>query len=135
MTDNTPTDDERTRALHDAFWAVHAGRFHGSNAEHGVNTFYAGTNAAKRAIENLHGSPIIRPWSAEVPEPSAEHQEHADARRAETMTLMSHSEPQGEPSEAQDFKIDHELMRAGFLPRDRDRIRAALRAAGVGGVR
>lgn len=57
-------DEARAHALHDAFWAVHVGRFHGRDAEHGVDTFYAGTNAAKRAIESLHGVPIIRPWPA-----------------------------------------------------------------------
>lgn len=57
-------EDARAHALHDAFWAVHAGRFHGREAGHGVDTFYAGTNAAKRAIETLHGSAILRPWPA-----------------------------------------------------------------------
>lgn len=33
-------------------------------------------------------------------EASAEHQKHADARRDETMTLISHAEPQREPSDA-----------------------------------
>lgn len=65
-------DEARARALHDAFWAVHVGRFHGRTAEHGVDTFYAGTNAAKRAIESLHGAPIIRPWPAVTEQGEAE---------------------------------------------------------------
>jgi hypothetical protein len=60
-------EQARAHAMHDAFWAVHVGRFHGRDAQHGVDTFYAGTNAAKRAIEDLHGSPIIRPWEPVKP--------------------------------------------------------------------
>ena len=58
------------------------------------NGFETGYRA--RATGEPQGEP-----SSEVPEPSGEHQKHADARRAETMTLLSHSEPQGEPSDAQ----------------------------------
>jgi hypothetical protein len=58
-------EQAREQALVDAFWAVHAGRFHGRDSEYGVDTFYAGTNAAKRAIENLRGTSIIRPWGRE----------------------------------------------------------------------
>lgn len=74
------------------------------------------------------------PYRTEVPDPgtedvAAEHQRHADARRSEPMTLLSHGEPQGEPSDAQ---VDSE-RRAAYRREHRAELmrqeRAALRAA------
>lgn len=52
----------RAEALHDAFWAVHAHRFDHTKGIRSVNSLYAGVQASKYAISELHRSPIIRPW-------------------------------------------------------------------------
>lgn len=52
----------RSHALNDAYWAVHVHRFDCTNGIRPVNSLYAGVQAAKYAISELNGTPIVRPW-------------------------------------------------------------------------
>lgn len=87
----TPTDDERDETTDENLWDFAGDLLDAWNIED--------TNAPSLA-EDFRDRFVARFRRTEVPEPSAEHQKHADARRAETMTLISHAERQGEPSEA-----------------------------------
>jgi hypothetical protein len=103
---NTPTDDE-LHALGDVIehvqttWEADRDQYIEPLAEFTARGILAAGFRRTEVPRVIERHDLVMPiYEDEVPEPSAEHQEHADARRAETMALLSHSEPQGEPSDA-----------------------------------
>lgn len=156
----TPTDDEREALAKlldeiDSDWLMGEARPpYPSEMAHELilrGVGFRRSEVPEPSAEDYPDAEALAALRANAPEPSAiinegtddAWQAIADALGNLGYALNSHEEtaawvqqylftpePQGEPSDAQDFKIDHELMHAGFLPRDRDRIRAALRAAG-----